>query len=182
MKIAAMRDWPVPLSTTELRLFLGLAVYYRKFVHYFAHRTTETSTLRTEERAFWWLQKHPAELDDILRALVSAPVLALCNPERDYILRIDASDVAIGGVLAQKQSWGTKRRLAERPRSSFLENYTTSRGVRSVSLRVIGDPQQLDPLGALPWQSTHISIYGSRVATAYPKPENAFQPPMVTPG
>ena len=53
--------------------------------------------------------------DDIRRALASAHVLGLYNPERDYILRTDASDVVIGGVLAQKQPWGPKARLVEPP-------------------------------------------------------------------
>jgi len=55
------------------------------------------------------------EIDDFRRALASSPVLALRDPERDYILRTDASDVAIGGVLAEKQPWGPECRLVERP-------------------------------------------------------------------
>jgi transposase InsO family protein len=65
------------------------------------------------------MRKHQAEFDDIRRALASAPVLALRDPERDYILRTDASDVAIGGVLAQKQPWGIEGRLVERPLGFF---------------------------------------------------------------
>jgi hypothetical protein len=69
--------------------------------------------LTTEKRVFQWLRKHQAEIDDIHRALASAQVLTPCDPERDYILRIDVSDVAIGVVLAQKQSWGAEGRLVE---------------------------------------------------------------------
>jgi hypothetical protein len=52
---------------------------------------------------------------------VSALVLALRDPEREYILRIDASDVAIGCVLAQKQPWGPEGRLLESPLDFFSQ-------------------------------------------------------------
>jgi len=75
--------------------------------------------LTADISAFRWLWKYQAEFDDIRRALVSAPVGALCDPERAYILRSDASDVAIGGVLAQKQPWGPEVRLVEHPLGFF---------------------------------------------------------------
>ena len=59
-------------------------------------------------------RKHQAEFDEIRRALASALVLALHDPERDYFLHTDASNVAIGGILAQKQPWETKGQLVER--------------------------------------------------------------------
>ena len=84
-------------------------------MHKFAHWTTQLYTLTADKRAFRWLQNHQAEIDDIQRALASAPVLAPCDSERDYILHTNASDVAIGGVLAQKQPLGPEGRLVERP-------------------------------------------------------------------
>jgi len=120
-KIAAINDWPVPASTAQLRSFLGLAGYYRKFVHKFAHRTTQLYALRADKSAVRWLRKHQAEFDNFRRALASAPVLALRDPDRDYILRTDASDVLIGGVLAQKQPWGPEGRLVERPLGFFSQ-------------------------------------------------------------
>jgi hypothetical protein len=118
-KIAAINDWPVLASTAQLQSFLGLAGYYKKFVHKFAHRSTQLYVLTAEKHAFCWLRKYQVEFDDIRRALASASVLALCDPERDYIPRTDTSDVVIGGVLAQKQPWGTEARLVERPLGFF---------------------------------------------------------------
>jgi hypothetical protein len=66
------------------------------------------------------MPKHQAEFDNIRTSLVSAPVLALRDPEGNYILRTDASDVAIGDVLAQKQPWGTEGRLVDCPLRVFL--------------------------------------------------------------
>jgi hypothetical protein len=99
-RIATMRDWPVLLSMAKLRSFLGMAGYYRKFVHKFTHWTTELYTLTTKQHAFWWLWKHQAKFDDIQRASSSTLVLAICEPEYHYILCTDASYVAPGGVLA----------------------------------------------------------------------------------
>ena len=80
-------------------------------MHKSAHRTTQLYALTADKSGFQWLRKHQAEFDDIRRAL--------CNPARDYILRTDASDVAIGGVLAQKQPWGPEGWLVERPLGFF---------------------------------------------------------------
>jgi hypothetical protein len=133
-KITAINDWPVPVSAAQLRSFLGLAEYYRKFVHKFAHRTTQLYALTADKfahrttqlyaltadkYAFRWLHKHQAEFDGIRRALALALVLPLRNPERSYILRTDASNVVIGGILAQMQPWGMEGRLVECPLGFF---------------------------------------------------------------
>jgi len=84
-------------------------------VQKFAHRTTRLYALTANTSAVRWLRKHQVEFKDIRRALASAPVLALRDPEGGYILRTNASDVAIGGILAQKQAWGPEGQQVERP-------------------------------------------------------------------
>jgi hypothetical protein len=113
-KIAAINHGLVPASTAQLRLFLGLAAYYRILVHKFAHRTTQLYGLTPNSTGLQWLRKNQAEFNVIRRALASAPVLELCDPERDYILHTNASDVAIGDILAQKHHWGPEGQLVER--------------------------------------------------------------------
>jgi len=118
-EIAAINDWLVLASTALLRSFLGLAGYYRKSVHKFAHCTTQLYAFTADNSIFRWLWKHQAEFDDICRALVLAPVLALRDPERYYITCTDSSDIAFGGVLAQKQPWGPEGWLVECPLGIF---------------------------------------------------------------
>jgi hypothetical protein len=63
--------------------------------------------------AYSWALDHQKQFDDLKRALSTAPVLGMLDPGRDFILRTDASDVAIGAVLSQRQEW--KGKLVERP-------------------------------------------------------------------
>jgi len=117
-KVKAVRDWETPKTPTELRGFLGLAGYYRKFVPKFAHRTHLLHELAAKTRnEFIWTDQHRIQFEDLKQALTSAPVLATLDPDADFILRTDASDTALGGVLAQKQMFEGK--LVERPLGYF---------------------------------------------------------------
>jgi hypothetical protein len=78
--IAAIIDWPVPASTAQLRMFLGLAGYYRKFVHKLGHRTTQLYALTADKSAFRWLRKHQAEFHDSRRALVADALSRIHHP------------------------------------------------------------------------------------------------------
>eukprot|EP00108_Taenia_solium_P011685 TsM_000928500 transcript=TsM_000928500 gene=TsM_000928500 len=87
--------------------FLGLANYYRRFVNGFAkiasplHKLTE----KQAKKNFKWESKHDEAFKELKRMLCSAPILALPNFEKDaptFVLDTDVSDVAVGGVLSQR--------------------------------------------------------------------------------
>jgi hypothetical protein len=120
-KVAAVRNWPPPETPSQLRSFLGLAGYYRRFVDKFAHRTTALYELtKTDRRTGWrWHSLHQQQFEDIKVALTTAPVLATMDPDADFILRTDASDSALGGVLAQRQAIPGTDRFVERPLGFF---------------------------------------------------------------
>jgi hypothetical protein len=112
-KIEAIISWPAPTTAGQLRLFLGLAGYYRKFVEGFAYRSSKlhdlvNSCVGKTRTAFSWALDHRKQFDDLNRALYTAPVLGTLDPRWDFILRTDASDVAIGAVLSQRQEWKGK--------------------------------------------------------------------------
>jgi len=112
-KVRAVWDWPTPRTPTELRSFLGLAGYYRKFVPKFAHLAHLLYDLAAKPRNdYMWTSRHGEQFGDLKQALISAPALATLDPEDDLILRTNALDTAIGGVLAQKQLF--EGRLVER--------------------------------------------------------------------
>jgi hypothetical protein len=131
-KVEAITSWPTPQSVGELRSFLGLAGYYRKFIDKFAHISSELHDLvngciLVGRKNFRWSELHQQQFNAIKKALSTAPVLATLDPAADFILRTDASDHAIGAVLAQRQMW--KGRVVERPLGFF------SRKLHSVETR-----------------------------------------------
>jgi len=117
-KVRAVWDWQMPRTPTVLRSFIGLAGYYRKFVPKFAHRAHLLNDLAAKPRNdYMWTCRHGEQFGDVKQALIFEPVLATLDPEGDFILRTDASDTAIGGVLAQKQLF--EGRLVEWPLGYF---------------------------------------------------------------
>jgi len=117
-KVKAVRDLPTPKTPTELHGFLGLAGYYWKFVPKFVHRAHLLHDLTSKPKSeYIWTSQHADQFKDLKEALISSPVLATLNPDADFMLRTDASDTAIGGVLVQKQMF--EGRLVERPLGHF---------------------------------------------------------------
>ena len=100
-KIATVRDWPVPRSVKELRSFLGLASYYRRFIDSFAQICRPLYRLTETGRCFRWNEDCDEAFARLKRALTTAPVLALPIPDGQFILDTDASDDGIGAVLSQ---------------------------------------------------------------------------------
>jgi hypothetical protein len=108
-KVDAVQKWPTPTNASELRSFLGLAGYYRRFVEGFSRRAASLHELNHVEdgkaKRFEWTDAHQAAFDDLKRCLREAPVLALPDPDRQYVVNTDASDFATGAVL--QQDFGT---------------------------------------------------------------------------
>jgi len=92
-KTRLIDDWPLPTSLKQLRAFLGLAGYYRRFVKGFSKKGHQYQWTPACQSAF-------QELKDALR---SPPILALPNDTGDFYLDTDASDKSIGAVLSQIQ-------------------------------------------------------------------------------
>lgn len=101
-KIAAVRDWPVPHNIGELRSFLGLASYYRRFVKDFAAIASPLHRLTQKGQVFQWGEDCAAAFAQLRSALVEAPVLSYPDPQRPFIVDTDASSVGLGAVLSQE--------------------------------------------------------------------------------
>ena len=98
-KTEKVRNWPTPQNTEEVRRFLGLAGYYRRFVKGFADIAKPLYTLQNKNSKFTWTDQCAKAFDELKQRLTSAPILAFpdISPEhKTFILDTDASNDAIG--------------------------------------------------------------------------------------
>ena len=103
-KIQAVKDWPQPKSTTEVRQFVGLASYYRNFIPNFATICKPLHKLTEKDTKFIWNNQCQSALDTIKHLLTTAPVLSYPLLQgQPFLLDCDASNVGVGAVLSQLQ-------------------------------------------------------------------------------
>jgi len=100
-KVRTIKEWKEPKDVKELRSFLGLTNYYRKFIKDYAKIANPLTDLLKEKQPYIWETKQQQSFNDLKIKLSSAPVLSTINYENQLILTTDASDVCIGGVLNQ---------------------------------------------------------------------------------
>ena len=130
-KIQKIRDWPKPRSTDEVRSFMGLASYYRKFVPKFAAIATPLHRLTEKGRRFLWTAECERAFGLLKHHLSSPPILAYPDVSQtagEFVLDTDASDLAIGAVLSQKTDKGEAViAYASRCLSKCERRYSTTR-------------------------------------------------------
>ena len=100
-KVEAIKSWPTPTNVSELRSFLGLANYYRKFVKGFSAIASPLTSLLHKDKPYLWEKEQQSAFNALKQSLTSAPVLTLPDPTKPFTLTTDASDFAIGAVLSQ---------------------------------------------------------------------------------
>ncbi|GBG73311.1 hypothetical protein CBR_g13030 [Chara braunii] len=105
-KIAAIRDWPTPRTLTELRSFLGLTNYYRKFVRNFSTIAAPLHRFLKKEAIWQWDEDCTFALKRLKRALIEYPVLKVADPSLPFVVTTDASRYGIGAVLQRDDDNG----------------------------------------------------------------------------
>lgn len=108
-KIKAIIDLPVPKNTRELRRTLGMAGFYRKFVHNFSDVVAPLTTLLRKNVKFKWSDYCQTAFDKLKAVLANKPVLIAPDFTRPFKMAVDASDIGVGAVLLQDDDSGIEK-------------------------------------------------------------------------
>ncbi|GKA56489.1 putative reverse transcriptase domain-containing protein [Tanacetum coccineum] len=102
-KIESIKDWASPKTPTKIRQFLGLAGYYRRFIEGFSKIAKPMTKLTQKTVKFDWAEKEEAAFQLLKQKLCSAPILALPEGSKDFVVYCDASHKGLGSVLMQRE-------------------------------------------------------------------------------
>jgi len=121
-KVEAIQNWTRPKNVSEVRSFLGLAGYYRRFIMKFSQIALPLTRLTRKDVAFVWDEECEKIFRTLKKKLTKAPVLAIPDPEKRYIIFCDASSRCLGNVLMQGDNVIA---YASRQLKKHKENYPT---------------------------------------------------------
>ncbi|GJS07458.1 putative reverse transcriptase domain-containing protein [Tanacetum coccineum] len=120
-KIESIKDWTSPKTPTEIRQFLGLAGYYRRFIKGFSKISKSMTKLTQKGIKFDWGEKEENAFQLIKQKLCSAPILALPEGSEDFVVYCDVSHKGLGAVLMQREKiW---RHYLYRTRCTVFTNH-----------------------------------------------------------
>jgi hypothetical protein len=100
-KISKVASWPTPQNSKDVRSFLGLAGYYRKFVQHFGIIARPLFNLLKNNMPFVWTSETATSFQLLKNKLVEAPVLKLPDFSKTFVIGTDACDTGVGAVLQQ---------------------------------------------------------------------------------
>lgn len=110
-KIEKIQNYPIPKDVTQLRGFLGLAGYYRKFIKKFSEIVKPLSELLQKDKEYIWGKEQQKAFERIKGKLTSTPVLAHPDFEKPFIITTDASKTALAAVLEQADKHGKEHSI-----------------------------------------------------------------------
>ncbi|KAJ9557076.1 hypothetical protein OSB04_011690 [Centaurea solstitialis] len=121
-KVEAVKKWEAPKTPTEIRQFLGLAGYYRRFIANFSRIAQPLTTLTQKDKKFVWGEKQEEAFQTLKQKLCNAPILALPEGTDNFVVYCDASHQGLGCVLMQNEKVIA---YASRQLKVHEKNYTT---------------------------------------------------------
>ncbi len=108
-KMKALIKLPPPMNVKGVRTIMGCFNYYRRFVKNFSKIAMPINELLRKDELFVWDSRHQDALDVLKAALLKNAVLCMPDPHKPFVLCLDASDFAIGGIVSQRTDDGLKR-------------------------------------------------------------------------
>jgi len=133
-KTECVKNWPTPNSNSDVRSFLGLASYYRRFVRGFSEIAKPLTESLKKGVSFRWDEKKEYAFVRLKEALTTPPVLAMPTDTGRFVLDTDASDESIGAVLSQIQDGEEKViAYASRKLDKREKNYCVTRKEKKIT-------------------------------------------------
>jgi ribonuclease HI len=120
--VKAVSELRQPTSVLEIRSFLGLASYYRRFIEGFSKIARPMTELLRKDKKFVWLEACEKSFQELKKRLTSAPVLVLPDNQKNFVIFCDASRHGLGCVLMQE---GRVVSYASRQLRAHEQNYPT---------------------------------------------------------
>ncbi|GES83881.1 KRAB-A domain-containing protein [Rhizophagus clarus] len=111
-KLRVIKEFPIPKDLTQLRGFIALASYYRKFVKNFSCIVEPLNRLLKKNTPFVWGNDQVDSFEYLKTCLMTPPILSYPNFEKPFILYTDASTFALGAILSQKNEDKKERVIA----------------------------------------------------------------------
>ncbi|GKB49150.1 putative reverse transcriptase domain-containing protein [Tanacetum coccineum] len=121
-KVEAVKNWASPTTPSEIRQFLGLAGYYRRFIEGFSKIAKPMTELTQKNQKFNWGEEQETAFQLLKQKLCAAPILALPEGSDDFVVYCDASIKGLGAVLMQRMKVIA---YASRQLKVHEKNYTT---------------------------------------------------------
>ena len=103
-KVQAVQEWPRPRDATEVRQFIGLASYYRRYIQHFADIARPLHRLTQKDTTYCWSEECEKAFRNLKTKLTEAPILAYPGFDKEaspLVLQTDASLTGLGAVLEQ---------------------------------------------------------------------------------
>jgi hypothetical protein len=122
VKTAAMQQWPAPKNVTHLRGFLGLTGYYRRFIQDYGIICRPLFEA-LKKNSFKWEQRQQEAFGKLKDIMTRAPVLALPNYKKPFILEADACGYGLGAVLMQDHRPIAFMSMAIGPKAAAMSTY-----------------------------------------------------------
>lgn len=111
-KTSAVSEYPTPKTIKQLRSFLGMCAYYKRFIKDYSRICEPLNMLLRKNVTFSWQTQHDKAFSELKQKLTSAPILTFPDFSKPYILAVDASDMSIGFVLSQINSKNQEKVIA----------------------------------------------------------------------
>ena len=125
-KIEAIKNIPIPHTKKQVRQFLGVVGYYRRFCPMFSEITSPLTELLSKNAKFNWNEKCQVAFEKIKEILSSHPVLIAPDFSKSFTIAVDACDIGVGGVLMQEKE-GTNQPIAffSKKRNKYQRKFST---------------------------------------------------------